>query len=437
MISDPLVFAATSDLAGKLRGKAFPASEMETRLARGVGWVPTNALITCFGTIADSPFGSLGDLLLMPDAATRATVDFEDGTPAEHLVLCNITTPEGAPWAGCTRTALIAALDRFHRLTGLSVKAAFEQEFQCRPAMPARGEAFAFRGLSRRRAFGETLMAAMAQAGLRPDSFLKEYGTEQFEVTVKPEIGVKPADDAAILRELTHMAADRHGETATFTPILDPAGVGNGVHVHLSFVDDAGRPATHDAAGPHGMAPVTGSFIAGILAHLESIVAFTAPSAISYARLTPHRWSAAFNNLGFRDREAAVRICPVVGTDPDSIARQFNFEYRAADAAASPHLLLAAVLHAGCQGIEDGLAAPTATQEDLSELSDTALAERGLRALPGSLGAALDRLAADRTVRGWFPEGLVDIYLAHKRGELAAAESFSETERHTVYADIY
>lgn len=25
------------------------------------------------------------------------------------------------------------------------------------------------------------------------------------------------------------------------------------------------------------------------------------------ARLTPHRWSAAFNNLGFRDREAALR----------------------------------------------------------------------------------------------------------------------------------
>ncbi len=48
MTNDPLVFAAISDLAGKMRGKAFPKSETEKRVARGVGWVPTNALITCF-----------------------------------------------------------------------------------------------------------------------------------------------------------------------------------------------------------------------------------------------------------------------------------------------------------------------------------------------------------------------------------------------------
>ena len=67
----------------------------------------------------------------------------------------------------------------------------------------------------------------------------------------------------------------------------------------------------------------------------------TAPSAISYERLKPHRWSAAFNNLGLHDREASLRICPITTEDTESTARQFNFEFRAADAAASPYLALA------------------------------------------------------------------------------------------------
>ena len=60
----------------------------------------------------------------------------------------------------------------------------------------------------------------------------------------------------------------------------------------------------------------------------------------------------------FRDREASLQICPVTTKEPTNIARQYNIEYRAADAAASPHLALVAVIHAGFQGIEEGLAAP-------------------------------------------------------------------------------
>ncbi len=437
MINDPLVFAATSDLSGKMRGKAFPRSQSQRRKERGVGWVPTNAMITCFDTIAPGPFGSLDDLVLVPDMETAATVSLGDATPEEHFVLGDILTPEGDVWSGCTRGILKAALTRFHRLTGLRLKSTFEHEFQCLTQTPRTGEAFTLQGLSRRRALGETIVAAMQQAGLKPDTFLKEYGPEQFEVTMAPEIGITSADHAAILRELVYLAARHHGERATFTPILDPAGVGNGVHVHMSFIDDKGAPATFDPDGRHGLSDTAARFIAGILAHLDSIVAFTAPSAISCQRLTPHRWSAAFNNLGYRDREAAVRICPVVGTDPDSIARQFNFEFRAADAAASPHLALAAIVHAGCQGLEDDLEAPDAPREDLSALSPAELAARGLRALPGSLGEALDRLEGNETAKAWFPSGFPEMYLAHKRGELETADGHAGAELFKAYSRVY
>lgn len=437
MINDPLIFVATCDLAGKMRGKAFPKSQTEKRRERGVGWVPTNALITCFDTIAETPFGSLGDLVLMPDMVTATAIDFGDDGPGVQFVLGDILTTEGAPWLGCTRGILRGALTRFERLTGLGLKATFEHEFQCRSETPAMGEAFTLQGLARRRGLGETIVAMMRQARLTPDMFLKEYGAEQFEVTMAPATGMASADAAAILRELVRLAARHHGERVTFTPLLDPAGVGNGVHVHMSFVGKEGAPAAYDPQGRYGLSETAGRFVAGILAHLDAIVAFTAPSAISARRLTPHRWSAAFNNLGYRDREAAVRICPVVGTDPESIARQFNFEFRAADAAASPHLALAAIVHAGCQGLEDGLEPPVASEEDLSTLPPEELARRGLRPLPGSLDEALARLEASETVKGWFPERFAEIYLAHKRGELATARGFSEAELFDAYATVY
>jgi glutamine synthetase len=185
------------------------------------------------------------------------------------------------------------------------------------------------------------------------------------------------------------------------------------------------------------MSKLCGAFAAGVLAHIDGFLALTAPSAVSYKRLTPHRWSAAFNNLGFRDREAALRVCPVTTRDPAAVARQFNIEYRAADGAACPHLALAAIVHAGAQGIEDGLAAPSPTEEDLSLLSEDALAARGLRRLPQSLEEALERFAASETVRGWFPAPFPEVYAAHKRGELAHVAGLDAAALCAAYADAY
>ncbi len=46
MIKKPLIFVTTSDIAGKTRGKAFPATDLEKRQRKGVGWTPTNVMIT-------------------------------------------------------------------------------------------------------------------------------------------------------------------------------------------------------------------------------------------------------------------------------------------------------------------------------------------------------------------------------------------------------
>jgi len=437
MLGDELIFAATSDLAGKVRGKAFPARDRDRREFRGVGWTPTNVQITCFDTIADSPFGSFGDLLLRPDATTDVKVDFRDGGPVEHFMLGDLLELNGDPWGLCTRHCLRQALARLRSVGGVHLKAAFEHEFQLAKAPGNVGEAYGFRYFSQQRQFGETLMAALQIAGLTPDTFMKEYGPDQFEITIGPKLDITAADAAVIVRELTRISANRLGSHASFSPIRDPDNVGNGVHIHMSFVDASGKAATYAADSATGLSPLAASFVAGILKYLHSIVAFTAPSVISYQRLTPHRWSAAFNNLGVKDREAAVRVCPLVEFDTESSADQFNFEFRACDAAASPYLALAALVHAGAQGIQEQLPPPPASEDDLSLLTAQELQARGYRRLPQTLDEALTCLEQSDLAPQWFGQELVSVYLAHKRAEIDHVKAMTLEQQCELYGQAY
>ena len=59
-----------------------------------------------------------------------------------------------------------------------------------------------------------------------------------------------------VLREVVREVARRHELRATFVPLLDPTGPGNGVHIHLALCDARGRPALYDAGAPAHMSDV-------------------------------------------------------------------------------------------------------------------------------------------------------------------------------------
>lgn len=429
-----LTMACTSDLAGMVRGKGFATDDLEKKIARGIGWTPTNAQITCFDTIADSPYGALGDLVLWPDQDTHARCRLPEGRTMSFL-MGDITELDGTPWECCTRTILKRTLTRFSKVSGLELRATFEHEFMLSGGSATR--AFSLQGFNEVQPFADALLQALDGAAIAPDSFLREYGPDQFEVTLPAVPALRAADEATMLREITRATASAMGQGATFSPLTGSEVVGNGVHIHFSLWTSDGLPATHNAAGQDGLSKPASSFIAGILRHMNGVSALTAPAAISALRLVPHRWSAAYNNLGAQDREAAIRICPVSARDPEARARQFNFEFRAADAAASPYLALAVLVAAGTIGIEEELQAGAATEEDISLLSETELAKRGLKRLPHSLETALKEFAADKTLLTKFPERFPDIYVAHKLGELAHVADMSDDERFAEYQSTY
>ncbi len=431
---EPLMIACTSDLSGRVRGKGYPLADHTKRCSSGVGWTPTNALITCFDTIAEGNYGSRGDLMLRPDPA--ATVLLGDGEYGLRFALGDILDLEGHSWACCTRSLAEAAAARLERETGLHALVAFEHEFVLEGAGAA-GGGFTLDGFIAEQGLAGRIVASLRAAGLKPDTFLREFGANQFEVTVDPAQNVTAADQAVILREIVKHQARLAGKRACFAPMPAADGIGTGVHVHISLRDAAGRPATYDPTREECLSTAAGSFIAGLLQYMPSIVALTAPSVASYYRLVPHRWSAAFNNLGARDREAAVRICPMTGADEETRAHQLNFEFRAADAAASPYLVLAALLNAGCQGIADGLSAPTPTTEELDKLSQAELAANNLERLPLTLDTALDRLCSDKMVAQWFPAEFLDAYVANKRAEIKWLEGKDKAGICAAYRNIY
>ena len=394
-------------------------------------------MMSAFGPIYETPFGTEGDLMLVPDPATRVEVPFDSG-PAERFYLGDIRTTEGDYWECCPRHFLRRALSALRDAAGLSIRAAFEQEFVYTGVEDRPGSAYSLDMLRRQGGFAETFLAAIRAAGLVPDSFLPEYGPRQFEATVKPEEGLRAADAAVILREMARGVAWRLGERAIFAPMLEPHGIGNGTHIHFSLCDAAGAPVMH-AAAPYGLAEPARHFAAGVLAHMPAIAAITAPAAASsYYRLTPNRWAPTWSNLGVRDRGAALRLCPVFApADAAETAAQLHLEYRVCDAAASPYLALGALVWAGVDGLRRRLDLPPPPARGFWEMSEAERAAAGARLLPRSLTEALAALQATPAAQDWFGASFLDVYLRFKRSELRAIAGLSDAEICARYAEVY
>jgi glutamine synthetase len=434
--STSLVQILTTDLAGITRGRSVAADDVGIWQIQGVGWVPANLALDPFDTIATpNPFGPVGDLRLKPDMSTELTIDDVGNRPAFHIVLADITEMDGSPWTCCPREFLRRALADLND-AGLRMVAAFEHEFTLADASVRPGPAFSLVAHRRHEPFLSTLHASLRVARVEPESTLAEFGPHQFEVTMAAVRGLAVADRAVILREVTRELADAHGHHASFSPKPEPEQVGNGVHIHFSLRDAAGLPVGYDPARPGGLSEQGGAFAAGILRHLPALCAITAPSPVSYLRLVPQHWSAAYACLGEANREAALRICGAPASAGET-AKGFNLEYRPADATANPYLVLGVLIRAGLAGVRDALPTPPLVNADPAALSEAERAQLGATRLPDSLAAALAALAGDAEVCGWFPPALLQTMLSVKAREVALAAELLPDELCRRYAAVY
>lgn len=434
---EQIVMLCVCDYASQVRGKGFPLSELPARKQHGMGLAPTNLMINALGQTPATPWGALGELLMIPDERTHLLIPGDETHPDAQLLLADLMELDGTPWLNCPRHLLRQAVAALRDEFGLQIRAAFEHEFHYTGAEERLGDAYLAESVDSAGPFPGTLLAAMRLNGISPESFLPEFGPRQFEVTQAAALGMTAADQAVQVRELVRRLARHAGGKASFAPLMAPGEVGNGVHVHFSLVDLNGEPVSFDSSKLHGISARAGAFLAGILRDIPDFVALTAASGISYDRLQPDRWSATYNNLGRLDREAAIRLCaaPSVGdVDP---ATATNFEYRAADVSGNPYLVLGALVWSGVQGLRDELSTPAVTTRSPEGMSAEERKELNLVHLPMSLAKALNQLEHSPRMRQWLGSEFIEAYGMTKRGELELLANLDDSERVARYVACY
>ncbi|MBR7676107.1 glutamine synthetase [Streptomyces daliensis] len=252
-----------------------------------------------------------------------------------------------------------------------------------------------------------------------------EYAQGQFEVSVAPTGPVGAADLAVLVRETVRAVSLRHGYTASFAPVVEVGGVGNGRHLHLSLWRDGrnlceGGESDEGGEGPNGMTADCEAFLAGVLRELPALLAVGAPAPASYLRLQPSQWAGAYQCWGLENREAALRFVAASPGRPGAA----NAEVKCCDPAANPYLVTGAVIAAGLAGLEAGLRLPPPVAGDPAHAGTQPR-------LPTSLPEALGHFERSKTLREALGEPLFGAIAAVRRAE---SELFDGATPHEIVA---
>ena len=250
------------------------------------------------------------------------------------------------------------------------------------------------------------------ELGLQAFAANHEFMNSQYEINVKHSEALDAADRAFMLRAAVKEIAVREGLLATFMgrPFSDQGG--SGFHVHLSLADAEGRNVFADEGGPDGLSPLAARFIAGVIDHAQGLQALLGPTINAYKRILPDSLAPTHANWGHDNRTSFCRV-------PRERGSRARVEIRTGDGSACSHLIMAAILIAGLDGIERELEPPEPVVGDAYRADEDHAGSR----LPAGLGEALDALEADEGLVEGLGEALVTTFVAMKRFEV---ERFSE-----------
>lgn len=434
---EPVVALGWQDLCGITRVRGLPLKSLESKAATGLGFPASGQALTASGTIVPNRWGPVEDVRQLPALETLVQVPRIADYPGINLVLSNSIDMEAQPFSCCTRSLLNDALQQLSETAGLEFAASFEHEFtlsspEFQPELGMTLDAW--------RAIGflpDLLIAALSHAGIQTEAFEPEFGPGQYELSVGHEWGVKAADHAVITREIIRDVARHFGFRASFSPKIAPNVVGNGAHIHFSLRDRDGAAVLFDATKPNNLSSIGGSFAAGVIRHINAIMAFAVSTPVGYLRIGPSKWSSGYNAFGPANREAVIRICDMEMSPSPKRERSYNLEFRAADNASNPYLVLAMIVRAGLQGIIEKLPPPPSIKVDPAKLDEKERAKLGITPLPLTLSEALRHLERDEMVRSWLPEALYETFVTIKRGEISDTDGLSREEICKRYARVY
>lgn len=419
------------DHAGIPKAKAVHRGGFDGRARAGVGLAKGVMALDPSGMLhPESGLTPVGECRLVPDLQTLTALPFARG---QAMVCCDMMEPDAiTPWDGCPRDALKRVLGRLSE-RGYTSLVSYETEFYVwNQEGPLDNTPYAGSfALTSAADFVAELAQTLEEMGIRPEQCHAEVGHGNLELSVGETDALSAADRRVMVLETIRGVAHRMGLGVTMAPKPYLNGAGNGHHLHISLYEDD-APVLFDSSG--SLSGPGAGFVAGILEHLPSVMAFTSPSPNSYQRLSPGMWSSAYGAYGPDNREAAVRLAsPVAGRESATA----NVELKPVDATCNPYLALAAVLAAGLDGMDRGLHPGEPTMVDPATLSEDERTSRGIRPLPSSPDEALDALESDEPLIEALGEPLVRAHVAVARAQAAMAKELPPEEVAATTAALY
>jgi glutamine synthetase len=405
------------DANGNLSGKRLPVVDADKLYKDGVQFSASCFVADCRGMGHDA--GGLGKSDGDPDGTAKPLPGMLRRAPwtlaPTAQVLCHMVDIVHGQDIWFDPRNILASVIAQCRAAGLRPVVACELEFYLiDPRRSADGRisvgAFPGRTPPRRAAnlsveavedaaeFLNRVASAAELQGLPVSSAVAEYGVGQYEVNLRHIADpLLAADQAVLLKRLIKGVARSMGLEATFMAKPFMPEPGNGLHIHVSIVDEAGR----NRFGMPGGESLLRQGIAGMQALLYDTFAFYAPNFNSQRRYlgafvpTSRAW-------GHNNRSVAFRVPP-----GDGEAKRI--EHRVAGADASPHLTMAGILAGLLHGIEHGLEA--------TEPVDGRASYGGDADFPGDLMVALDRLEHSEALAKYVPAAFLKVFAESRRGE--------------------
>jgi len=256
----------------------------------------------------------------------------------------------------------------------------------------------------------EEIVDTLAEIGIDLDQFHAESAPTQWEFPLPPSTPLKAVDQLYKARETISNIAKKHGLKATFYPRPYAMAPGSAQHAHFSLNGE------QEAVSKHA-----DSFLAGILYHLSSILAFSLPIEESYARVASGVWAGGeWVTWGTQNREVPLRKCATA-----------HWEFKPIDGMGNMYLSMAALIAAGFLGLREQIPLKQKdTPVDVSTLSEDERENLGItERLPDTLQKSLDCLSENEALINMLGRELVDDYLAVKHAETEMLNQMDEQKR--------
>jgi glutamine synthetase len=394
-----------TDLEGHLKSFSITTSEVEGALDDGMGF--DGSSVTGFNAIEES------DMVAIPDPATFRVMP--DGVTGR--LICDVVTPDGAPFGGDPRHVLRLALERMKSMGFDTFNVGPEAEYflfkdEKGTETLDEGGYFAQTTMDAATTVRRDTIRALEQMGIPVEYHHHEVGPSQHEIDIRFTDALDMADFMLTYRLIVKEVAKQHGYHATFMPKPLFGENGSGMHTHQSLFT-GGRNAFFDGDDKWNLSAAGKAFIAGQLRHAREITAVFAQWVNSYKRLVPGYEAPVYVAWSQRNRSALIRI-PLYKPGSENATRA---ELRCPDPACNPYLTFACLLHAGLEGIEQGYELPDPMETNLYHLTPEQRREQGIVSLPETLGEAIDELSRSELARKALGPHIFDRYVEIKRKE--------------------